>query len=245
MARSDIPFGDVGVKGKVAVMGLFATLGILLGCDSKPAYEDTRHLENPPPKPPNCPDLPELKNITLKDGTIADVRIVQFRDTKLYFPTKWLDHFSDRGKNQNSRFSNRQYLQNFSPDIHFSECPGVVHNFVYESQFERPLGYPTIDFRTPMIEFGGQVLSDDFRGIGYTLNPDKNNQSAQFKINIYESIKLDKDIVILMIRRGLRKNILTYESQSVLDLTKWLMTPPAQRDNDQKFVLKIDKVIKL
>jgi hypothetical protein len=32
--------------------------------------------ENSPPKPPNCPDLPERKNLILADGSIADVRIV-------------------------------------------------------------------------------------------------------------------------------------------------------------------------
>jgi len=51
----------------------------LAGCNRAPQ-------ENPPPIPPDCPDLPELKNITLKDGSIRNVRIVQFRATKLYVP---------------------------------------------------------------------------------------------------------------------------------------------------------------
>ena len=75
-------------------MGSIATLMSLAGCGQSSAYDPwagDRKVANPPPKPPNCPHLPELANVTRGDGSTIDVRIIQIDDIKLYVPRNWLD----------------------------------------------------------------------------------------------------------------------------------------------------------
>jgi len=94
--------------------------------------------------PPNCPDLAELKNVTLKDGTVEDVRIVQFRDTKLYFPAKLMKRqFVDRRRDHQTGFIAKAALGRYTPDIYSNECAGVVHHIADEKRHVEGI-YPMI-----------------------------------------------------------------------------------------------------
>src|SRR6476661_2574220 len=82
----------IGVCGGLSL----AFLCSLSGCD--PPKKQQASVRKPPPRPPNCPHSPELKNITLSDGRIADVRIFDDEGQVIYVPFSWyrweLDHYS-------------------------------------------------------------------------------------------------------------------------------------------------------
>jgi hypothetical protein len=68
----------------------------------------------------------------LKDGRLADVRIVEASDVRMYVPADWLaEYFIDAAKkaNRGSLGLSRAFLGSFSPDLHEIECPGTVHRF--------------------------------------------------------------------------------------------------------------------
>ena len=236
--------------------GILVVMAVLLGgCDSKPVWEDTRHLERPPPQPPHCPDLPELKNITLKDGTIADVRIVQFRDTKMYFPADLVESESIDGKRDANGFIDSfivskgtegmrgrgTYLGKFDPDIYSKECPGVVHRLVEE------------DFGAwPIIEVSPSSLRGD-------QAPSKTLRYAEGFGRIYFTSHIEPVPSRLGTRYGSWNDIFIWESRlrvmvsgregsigrwqyskSVNEFIGWLNTPPAKRNNDAIFTLKVD-----
>ncbi len=77
-----------------------------------------REGRQPPPKPPECPPLPELANLQLPQGGLANVRIFRFEQTIIYVPVAWLE-LSDDVRDLD--------VGRYSPDVHASECPGVVH----------------------------------------------------------------------------------------------------------------------
>ena len=231
----------------IVAASVFGFLASLAGCGSKSPDEDTSALENPPPKSPHCPDLPELANLRLNDGSIADVRIVQFRDTKLYFPAKIMKRqFVERWRDPKTGFIEKGALRNYRPDIHSRECPGVVHDIAVEKMHLEGV-YPMI-----RLEFGDyhyadpQFRSDDLRFITYGLNPKVMTAHAKSTLETTQAIKFSEDIIISLKRVGLSTTVGEgrYESQTVLDLTHWLSTPPIHRDNNRKFFLKIDRVIK-
>ncbi len=234
-----------GLKGIVMAMTLVGFLGSLIGCQKAPV-DDTSALENPPPKPPNCPDLPELKNVTLKDGSIADVRIVQFRDTKLYLPTKWMGrNFIDKAPRNDAGFIEKEYLGGVNPDIHSLECPGTMHRLAGEEAHAKGM-YPGIGLE--MTDARRKILIDspDFATIGFASNAEIKNSHALWLSQHGKMIEFNQDVVIRLRRTGLAgiDQGMRYESQSILDFTTWLATPPARRDNERQFVLKLDKVIK-
>jgi hypothetical protein len=220
----------------------------LVGCqDPKP--EDTRHLEHRPPMPPNCPALAELKNVTLKDGTIADVRIVQFRDTKLYFPTRLMKRqFVDRLRDHETGFIAKPALGKYTPDIYSNECAGVVHHIADEKRHVEGI-YPMIQIEMVSGDHNidPQIVSNSlhFRVLNFGLVPKTMSAHAKFILGQNQKIKFNDDVVVQLVVGSTAEPGVKYESQSVLDLTEWLRTPPAYRDNDKQFTLKIDRTIKL
>ncbi len=217
-------------------MGLMASLLALLGCDRTPVYEDTRHLENPPPKPPNCPELPELKNVTLKDGSIADVRIVQFRETKLYVPTVLMqDHFVDKLRRRDGKFIYEHDLQKHIPDIHSDECPGLVH---IPNQISRTGQGVGVRLYAPF----GRIDNLD-TGIGFGLtNPNQilkdNSQNFMSYSRVY--LRYSDDVGLNFAIPG--NDVMNTENwiiyrESALAFARWLATPPRKRDNDRIFIL--------
>jgi len=112
--------------------GVIAMIG---GCDGK---QQAPLHERPPPKPPNCPDLPELANLRLKDGRIADVRIFRDGDETFYIPFSWFEWDARQNPGQFARdgtwrsYWDMQRVGYYSYDIHEVECPGVVHEGAFE-----------------------------------------------------------------------------------------------------------------
>lgn len=238
-------------------MGLFASIMALMGCDQKPVYEDTRHLENPPPKPPNCLELPELKNITLKDGSIADVRIVQFNErAKLYVPASWFSDFVNlyrgrKGKGEfkiNGGFIDKGFLQKFAPDIHSVECPGVVHHFVPE----KPGGTrirPTVgvEIREDLDWAKNISLDSEITNLRITTGPTADQKGYSRELYMmstgyskYKAIVYLPDNLIAFLRTKMDSDGRTVTSRSLVKYVEWLKTPPAKRDNDRIFTLKVD-----
>lgn len=219
-------------------ISLFGLLS-LVGCqDPKP--EDTRHLEHRPPMPPNCPNLAELKNITLKDGTVADVRIVRFRDTKLYFPAKLMKRkFVDRWRDHQTGFIGKRALGQYSPDIHSDECAGVVHAIADERRHVEGV-YPMIGIEIAGLNIDPQFRSgsEGFWKLNYGLVPKTMSAHAKFILGLNQKIKFNDDVVVQLVVGSTAESGVKYDSQSVLDLTEWLRTPPSHRDNDKQFTLK-------
>jgi hypothetical protein len=150
MARSDIPFEwmeGCGMRRLVMAMGIFAALASLTAC-KKVFVDDTSALQNPPPKPPNCPNLPELQNVTLKNGTIADVRIIRDGDDTFYIPFSWFEWEANQ-KSHPAKYwkelkdsptlqiaADRKDIRSSTItgyDIERIECPGVVHEREFQS----------------------------------------------------------------------------------------------------------------
>jgi len=227
----------------VVVVGLIGMLLSLSGCRAKaPLYEDTRHLENPPPTPPNCPDLPELTNVTLKDGSVADVRIIQFNDSaKLYVPASWF-----KGVDKEFRpggFIPKIYLSNFAPDIHSFECPGIIHKFIPErpnSDRVRPM--ISVEIRRDLAAAKNVSLGSEITNIGITT--DQERQSSELSIvsngGSHDALVYLPDGLLAFLRTKTgyrRKNV---KSASLVEYVEWLKTPPAKRDNARIFMLKVD-----
>ncbi len=226
-----------GLKGVVMAMTLAGLLGSLIGCNDKvPVYEDTSALENPPPKPPNCPDLPELKNITLKDGTIADVRIVQVLNTKFYFPAELMDRYFLDKKSRWGGFLLKSDLLDFNPDIHAVECPGLVHRFLPEKQvFVSNFGYRDHSSRRKNISSDSDIMGMNFgevdsRKFGGSYN---SWMTPMPEIGVEFGIRKFRDF-----KSG--EFISKVKSKSVTEFVEWLATPPAKRDNERVFTLKVD-----
>ena len=116
----------------------------LVACHPQSKQRTSAH--NPPPKPPNCPKSSELRNITLKNGEVSDVRI--FRDGKLtfYIPFSWyrwdIAHY-----NSSEPYQSPPGI--YEPDVEDGECPGVIHfgNFAFmtpAADFERGITPPNV-----------------------------------------------------------------------------------------------------
>lgn len=216
----------------------------LAGCQEKaPVYEDTRHLERPPPQPPHCPDdLPELKNVTLKDGSVVDVRIVQFGETKMYFPADLVDsEFVDQRRNMGMFISARD-LRQFDPDIYLKECPGLVHELVEDSESL----WPVIMIYMQKVTFKRSPkknikYSRDIAGIIITVHLDPAPSRKNMMAGSWNDTFVWDDKLFLMIYTPEENRGRWQHSKSLNEFLVWLATPPAQRDNDAVFTLKVDE----
>ena len=251
-----------GAKG-VAAVGLIGLLASLAWyANKKPNYVDTRHLERPPPQPPHCPDLPELKNITLKNGAVADVRIVQFRNTKMYFPVDLVESafidgerdargFIDShpvGKQYEGMAGGGAYLRKFDPDIYSVECPGIVHHLVENGASLWPIllindGPLRVDRpRAKNIKY-----SEDIGAIFFTSHMEPNSQNRAALGRFYAMRGFFNDNFVWrseleVMVAGDKQYISRWQhSKSINEFIIWLNTPPAKRDNDTIFTLKVDE----
>ncbi|MDT7533776.1 hypothetical protein OVY48_10105 [Sphingobium sp. SA2] len=87
------------------------------------------------------------------------------------------------------------------------------------------------------------LLGHDLLNFG--LVPKTISAHAKFILGQNQKIKFNDDVVVQLVVGSTAEPGVKYESQSVLDLTEWLGTSPAYRDNDKQFTLKIDRTIKL
>jgi hypothetical protein len=219
------------VKMVVMAMGIFGALASLTACKKAPV-DDTSALENPPPKPPNCPNLSELKNVTLKDGTIADVRIVQVFRTKLYFPSEMMDRYFVDKKVRSGDLLSKNDLLDFSPDIHFTECPGIIHKFNSNKQVFI-LSFPRGGRKGAM---GNISMESELDGIWVgEINSRKYGGGYNSWIMATPEIRIEVNI-----RKNDEWKINQVKIKSITEFVEWLATVPAKRDNDQVFTLKVD-----
>jgi hypothetical protein len=244
-------------------MGLLGALLTLVGCNEKGSYDEwagDRKTLNPPPKPPNCSNLPELTNVTREDGTIVDVRIIQIDDVLFYVPRNWLDRNLEFSYAFASTYHNADsQLGVYDPDLHNVECPGVVHKFVSKRNIfdlyfrfvlrrgnsepwimpnftletkavslsiHRPRGFDDPMYETPNINTEGIV--EEFPNLAYSA---RIMLVPNHLVGLYPWPK-DKPVGSPDWKRT---------RADVIDLVKWLRTPPKMRDNERIFKLGADK----
>lgn len=74
-----------------------------------------------------CAPPSGLTDLRLRNGTLADVRIVSFNGETLYLPTQWAEYMAAR-RLLGTRYGQIQSnIGRFAPDIMPGECPGIVH----------------------------------------------------------------------------------------------------------------------
>ena len=223
------------MRGFIVAVSLFGLLASLSGCEGEPKASVAK--ENPPPKPPNCPELPELKNIRLVDGSIADVRIVQFVNTKLYFPTDWLeDSFTDL--DPKTGWQKKSAIGFAIPDINRVECPGVIHKV----DVQQPIPLMTLrknkQFQSKKSK-SFPVIVDMFH---ISPNPPKKERNFSTTHGGYYSSKIyPMPDLMVFISWGVLGGNFDIDSPSIEEMIKWLSTPPNQRDNDKKFMISVNK----
>lgn len=120
------------MKCALSVNTMLLALAGLVGCSKLP--NDGRGQHQAPPQPPDCPSLPELRNLTLDDNSISDVRILTDGRSKFYVPVEWLEGlFEDTGPRLKGDHS-------YVPRLFKNECPGVVHKGDLVTFLTPPLG---------------------------------------------------------------------------------------------------------
>ncbi|MGE4409752.1 MAG: hypothetical protein AB7D33_04170 [Sphingobium sp.] len=224
-----------------------AASALLLGVVSwllPPKARQNERAQNPPAKPPNCPDGPDLVLLKLGDGSFANVRIVQIRDTKLYVPTDWLTrYFVDY---QTAKFGpafEYELLEQFSPDIYKNECPGVVHRLNLHGATPR---FGTNRENFTYFGLSGNFAPREVRGSGGRLqgfsilvqaavmtSGDEMDRPLLSSVGNYW-IKGNRDFFLL--KGGPTNEARQAEYGAELRaLANWLTEPPATRLNDRVF----------
>lgn len=102
---------------------------LLAGCaDADKDPYDVESLIRPPPKPPNCPPGPATD-----PSANDDVRVIQAATNRFYVPKEWVrGYFVDEALRHYSKAprSVHPILGKFDPDLHATECPGVIHGYL-------------------------------------------------------------------------------------------------------------------
>jgi len=120
---------------RLITMSMMTGVLSLIGCSKERDEQVVQQARNTPPTPPNCPQLPELENITLKDGSLADVRIIRDGAATFYVPFDWFAWEARASGKPEEYWKRFQSGVVGKYDIEPIECPGVVH--------EREFGYTT------------------------------------------------------------------------------------------------------
>lgn len=240
-------------------MSLLGALLTLAGCGDEPTFDawaGDRKTENPPPKPPNCPLLPELSNLTRANGSIIDVRIIQIDDVKIYAPRNW-NRWTDSDAFARKYPTTDSDLGLFDPDIHAIECPGVIHKWVSKrAMFD--LGWRFVVRRSndsPSIKpnFSLETKIDGFRIIRpmSVTNPKLASGDVFTDKFVDDGNDMTRGANIVLIPNHLvgaypwpkSKPVGSPEWNAaradVIELFEWLRMPPTMRDNDRVFKLGV------
>lgn len=245
--------------GLLLICGL-AVAAVLIKAANPPKPFPVYTVRSSPPKPPDCPSSPELPNLALSDGSIADVRIVGDGSFKLYIPFSWMKFGWPIGK---------LGLQSMpvDPEIESVECAGVVHEAVpvEVGGANWGVGYVTPFFLAENGAFQIALKKDEIFG---SIRIDPYGQKAQD----YIVFSLDHDAAIIRINDkywayyyiprlarffprpwGIKEEDDAYAARlmagpewalwrsSALELVEWLRTPPKDRDNE-RFVVNGGKI---
>lgn len=225
--------------GLLVLAGSFLAIGLFIWLT--PRAKENARLDRPPPKPPACDNEERLGRIRLSDGSLADVRIVRVGSTLLFVPSKWVEqYFIDRPENQFSVYESKEL---FNPDLHQSECPGVVHDLVLQGQTPR---------------FGnerGSVVAFYLRGnFAPVAIPGTNGETRGVSIGVESSltpngvekrfprsssvgrywIRPSRDFFLAVPGPAYASKESNYATE-LNHLGEWLMTRPGQRENERTF----------
>ena len=211
-------------------------LGIMFGAMFMAGGENTvaASAESTPPKPPNCPDLPERKNLIMADGSIADVRIVQFGSTNLYIPTSWVQpYFFSKDPVTGTVLSGGI---SFVPELHQVECPGVVHALSLDQSGPAMTLWSSKKGPLPTISAGEVSMVHITADLP---NPGEPLRVVYGRLHHLPKLKPVPGIVVYL---GIDAEIRTKNVQSpaIEDLIRWLASAPNRRDNTREFVLKVE-----
>ena len=206
--------------------------------------EDNASMVNAPPKPPSCPDITELANITLSSGEFADVRIIRDRNLTLYIPTNWFEGRFVASSAEHPIL--RAKGNNFDPFISKDECPGIIHqaNPATEAVFGFALPRTTepitampsnLPYNGPFTRVGiGRVSS-----IRSPVRPEERftdriiswptNETPSAYIAVQDGAYLIRYAWPAEEPMGSRK----WHSyrEAAIEMFNWLSTPPCDRDN--------------
>ncbi|MBR1148442.1 hypothetical protein [Bradyrhizobium sp. AUGA SZCCT0431] len=190
--------------------------------------------ETSPPKPPNCPDLPERKNLILADGSIADVRIVQFGPTNLYIPNSWVRPYWFYKDPVTGTILSGGLA--FVPELHEVECPGVVHTLSPDQSGPVMTLWSSKKGPLPTISVGEVSM---LRITADLPNPGERLRVVYGRLHHLPKLKPVPGIVVYL---GIDAEIRTtnVESPAIEDLVRWMASPPNRRDNAREFVLKVE-----
>lgn len=188
-----------------------------------------------------CAKLPQRDAVTLKGGAIADVRILSDGKIFLYVPAEWFHGaFAD---NPNKPGVAAGSVERYKPAVMMNECPGVIH-----------IATSHIDIRIPVLDrarnrahrrfspdseidyvslFGPQLVhSRD----GLLEWPTDEYPTAQ--VNIIPAVLSAQYPWTPDPARGVNSPSWIAMRDKVVELTKWMMTPPNRRDNEKVFDLR-------
>jgi hypothetical protein len=227
----------VGCLAIVIMLVVGASMAWQLGPKAKP----NGRVERPPPAPPNCLPNPNLEQLTLADGSVAEVKVIKVRNTLLYIPSKWMQrYFVDLAENKYSWYDLRE---RFRPDLHDNECQGVVHELVLEGQTPRhgnnrgsAIWFDLYGNFAPIVISGTEGRT---RGFGVTVEATvapggiEKGMPLSYGTGQYW-IMPSADF--FLIKRGFNgeANSAKYEAE-LRRLASWLMKRPAARNNDTVF----------
>jgi hypothetical protein len=237
-----------GVSGAVAGAMMLVTAGSGgAGAGSAPAITGQAPAKLAPGAlPAGCAETPELQNLILPDGSLADVKILQFGEARLYMPTRWIAQYLH---------NDSEPVDQFIPPFWEQPCPGVVHvnnPEGHDRDGRSSLGIIDLRGRDPARAWDKRLpaltATDQLSFI--MLAPDIPNPGDRLKAFYWRCLTLPKVRVV----SGLLVCLYIYnpppgpglpqpeiKSPAVEDLIRWLALPPNRRDNNREFVLSVEK----
>ena len=184
----------------------------------------------------NC-EGSEKHLVTDAQGTIHDVRIVQFAGTRLFVPAAWIPTALSVSADREEVHLRGDY----EPVILKDECPGIVH----AARSGETTGFndlPHLAIRLDGRSSPKGLRSDTIQAIFISENVSIDNPRMRFMrgSGIYNTFFEASPDIFLFISDAGKFPPGGVQSDSLRELVAWLATPPAERDNEKTFTLRID-----
>ncbi len=183
-----------------------------------------------------CKDA-EKHLVTDARGVVHDVRIARFRETRLFVPTDWIPTALSESPDEEKAHLRGDY----EPVILKNECPGTVH----VARSAEAIGFN--DLPHLAIRLDGRLppkglKSETIQAIIVAENASMDNPRMRFMrgSGIYNTFFVSSPDIFLFISDTEKYPSGGIQSESLRELVAWLSTPPAERENDKVFELRID-----
>jgi hypothetical protein len=182
-------------------------------------------------------DSAEEQSVTDAEGVIHDVRIVQFRKTRLFVPADWIPTALSASSDREETHLRGDY----EPVILKDECPGIVH-VARSAETECFNDLPHLAIRMDGRLPPKGLKSDTIQAIFVSENVSIENPRMRFMrgSGIYNTFFVSPPDIFLFISDFEKYPSGGIQSESLRELVAWLETPPAERENDRVFDLRID-----